>query len=369
MGDPQSDSEHAIEALHSTARSFMQAQVAETVAEIAVDAITAILDLPANTVFLYDEATDQLQPVAWTAQTERLIGPVPTFGPGDGLAWQVYETGDPRIYDDVSSAEGRFNPDTPVGSEIILPLANHGVLLIGSDEAHAFDERDISLAKIVAAHMMTALDRIEREQELRHQNQRLDEFASVVSHDLMNPLTIAQGRLEMLREEYDRDNVESAKEAIERSVELVDELRSLARIGQPVEDPEPVDLAAIGTGCWRNVKTHEASLVVNTERRIRADPSRLKQLLENAFRNAVEHGGKEVTVTVGDLEGGFYIADDGPGFSETDREKVFETGYSTKDEGTGFGLGIIQEIARAHDWEVNLTDSDTGGGRIEVTGL
>jgi signal transduction histidine kinase len=100
-----------------------------------------------------------------------------------------------------------------------------------------------------------------------------------------------------------------------------------------------------------------------------ADRERLAQLLENLVRNAVQHGGDDVTVTVGDLEGGFFIEDDGPGIPIGDRDRVFDTGYSTETGGTGFGLSIVSTIVQAHGWRMTLTDGETGGARFEITGI
>jgi signal transduction histidine kinase len=102
-----------------------------------------------------------------------------------------------------------------------------------------------------------------------------------------------------------------------------------------------------------------------TDQTIEADRTRLQQLLENVFRNAVEHGGDAPTVRIGDLDDGFYVADDGPGIPEDEQQTVFERGYSTTPEGTGFGLAIVAEIAHAHDWDVVVTDSASGGARFE----
>jgi signal transduction histidine kinase len=75
-----------------------------------------------------------------------------------------------------------------------------------------------------------------------------------------------------------------------------------------------------------------------------------------------------VTVTVGPLDdgSGFYVADDGPGVPEAERERVFEFGHSGSD-GTGFGLAIVRGIAEAHGWRVSLTESESGGARFEFT--
>lgn len=74
-------------------------------------------------------------------------------------------------------------------------------------------------------------------------------------------------------------------------------------------------------------------------------------------------------MTVGNREGGFYVADDGPGISADERETVFERGYSTAAEGAGFGLAIVRTIAQAHGWTVAATESEDGGARFEFTDL
>ena len=66
---------------------------------------------------------------------------------------------------------------------------------------------------------------------------------------------------------------------------------------------------------------------------------------------------------------GFYVEDDGPGIPPGDRDAVFEWGYSSTLEGTGFGLAIVREVAEAHGWSVSATESDAGGARFEVTGV
>jgi PAS domain S-box-containing protein len=214
--------------------------------------------------------------------------------------------------------------------------------------------------------------RRERERKLERQNERLEEFVSVVSHDLQNPLNVAAGRLELADEECESDHLDAAARALDRMDELVADLLRLAREGERVNEIESVTLADVVEECWHNVTTAEAELVVETTRTIRADPGRLQHLLENLLRNAVEHGstdGTGVTITVGDMDGGFYVEDDGPGIPEPKRSQVFESGYSTTPDGTGFGLAIVKEVVEAHEWSIRVTESTTGGARFEITGV
>jgi PAS domain S-box-containing protein len=229
-------------------------------------------------------------------------------------------------------------------------------------------------------------DRKRSELELERQNERLDEFAGIVSHDLRNPLNVAQGRLELAREEFDSDDLDHVADALDRADALIDDLLAFARDGGSVDDGDPVDLAALAESSWRTVDTHDAQLVVETDLTVRADERRLTRLFENLFRNsvehgstssrpeaddAVEHGRTDLTVTVGRIDGGFYVADDGPGIPVEEREAVFEGGYSAADAGagTGLGLAIVAEIADAHGWDVAATEGEAGGARFEFTGV
>lgn len=148
----------------------------------------------------------------------------------------------------------------------------------------------------------------------------------------------------------------------------------IAKGGDAVADPERLQLDSVATEAWEVVDTSGARLETAGEPVVRADRSRLRQLLENLFANAVEHGHPEdssgpgrtdVTVRVGTVPDGFYVADDGAGIPPADRETVFETGFSTDEHGTGFGLSIVSQIAEAHGWDIRVTESDQGGARFE----
>ena len=201
-------------------------------------------------------------------------------------------------------------------------------------------------------------DRKEREE-------RLANFNRLVSHDLRNPLSVATGRLELAREERDSEHLELAADALDRIDSLIEDLLVLARRDEPVEDVEPLDVAALAKSCWRNVATADADLSVEADGQILASRPRLQQLFENLVSNAVTHGGEDVTVTVGTTDDGFYVEDDGPGIPE-DVDDVFDLGVTTAAEGTGFGLAIVEQVVEAHDWTIRAVDGDDGGARFEI---
>jgi PAS domain S-box-containing protein len=213
-------------------------------------------------------------------------------------------------------------------------------------------------------------ERVEYKRELERQNDRLEKFTSIVSHDLRTPLTTAAGRLELATEECDSHHLDAIARSLDRIGEIIDETLTLAREGRTVGDREPVRFSDRLDRWWEDVATANAELEVEAGVAVRGDPGRLRQLFENLFRNAVGHGGRSVTVRVGALDGGgFYVEDDGPGIPADERDAVFEHGYTTADGGIGFGLAIVEEIVKAHGWEIRVAESDDGGARFEITGV
>jgi signal transduction histidine kinase len=193
---------------------------------------------------------------------------------------------------------------------------------------------------------------------------------------------VAQGYLELARDTGDTESLERVASAHHRIEQLVDDLLQLARGGEPVTQPDRVPLGELVEEAWGYVDTPAADLAVEGPLpTVAGDRSRLIQLFENLFRNAVEHGGEDVTVSVGPLSDdrtggggadgdgtadGVFVEDDGAGIPPADREAVFDHGFSTGDQGTGYGLSIVADIVRAHGWSVTATDGRDGGARFEV---
>ncbi len=213
-------------------------------------------------------------------------------------------------------------------------------------------------------------EHIEREQALEAQNEQLAQFASIISHDLRNPLDVAIGRTNAVRTQLDDPelvaHLDTAHEAHHRIQHIITDVLALARNGNDVE-PVALSLEAVATTAWNHVETNEATLSVTTERTIRADEPSLCRLFENLFRNAIEHGGADVTVRVGDTADGFFVADDGTGLPVD--KPLFEPGYTVNETGTGLGLAIVKDIADAHNWTVETAVDAAGGARFEFSGV
>ncbi|MFW5963363.1 MAG: ATP-binding protein [Natronomonas sp.] len=209
-------------------------------------------------------------------------------------------------------------------------------------------------------------------QKIERKNERLGRFASVVSHDLRNPLSVAHGRIELEREERaaESENLTAAADALDRMGRLIEDVLTLARAGDDIDDLRPVSLSSMAKRAWETVDVEGAELRIESDVTFEADPDRLQQALENLFRNSVEHAGPDVTVTVDSLDDGtgFYVEDDGPGIDPDLREEAFEWGISGKG-GSGLGLAIVETIVEGHGWGIALEESAEGGVRFEVTGV
>ncbi|SFK73082.1 PAS fold-containing protein [Halogranum rubrum] len=217
---------------------------------------------------------------------------------------------------------------------------------------------------------------------LERQNTRLEEFASVVAHDIRNPLNVAAGYIELTRETGNLDHLQRVVAAHGRIADLVDDVLTLARGGNDIKQVSLVSLDALVTEAWETVdsETQAATLSIDGPLgSIRADKTRMLALLENLFSNAVEHGVRDTAATTGDahvnvrvgrLPNGFYVEDDGPGIPDDVRERLFEQGVTTTPDGTGFGLAIVQRVAEAHGWDVDVVDATDGattsGARFEI---
>ncbi len=221
--------------------------------------------------------------------------------------------------------------------------------------------------------LLRDITKLERSRwQLEKQNDRLDQVASTISHDLRNPITVVDGNIELAdvrleQADVDRESrqrvqekLQNADGATDRMQDIIDDILTIAREGKTVEETEIVSLDAVAHDAWATVDTKQATLTTD-DYTLQADRSKLRTILENLLRNTLDHGPNDVTVEVGPTEDGFYVADDGPGIPPEHADSVFEYGYTTTDEGTGLGLSIVRTMAESHGWTVEH-DLDYDGG-------
>jgi len=350
--------ERTLERLHDVTRNLLYAESRAAVVEVVTDAVGDVLGYPRNLVRLVDDGT--LRPVAITDAAERMLGERPIYAVGEGTAGRAFARAETLFYDDVRTVDDDYDRHGARAS-MFVPIGDHGVLSVGDTEVGTFDRSDRHLAEIFAANAATAMTLLDRTRNLERQNDRLEEFASVVSHDLRTPLAVVDGSLELACARYDDAVLDRAARSLDRAFDLIEDLLTLAQ-RDGASDRRPVDLPVVAEACWRTADTADATLVVDGEPTVRADEPRLRRLLETPFRNSVEHGAtSDLTVTLGPLPDGFYVEDDGPGLPDD----VFAAGYTTGDDGMGLGLAIVERIAAEHGWSVDAADAEGGGARFE----
>ncbi|MBB6646086.1 histidine kinase N-terminal 7TM domain-containing protein [Halobellus ruber] len=387
-----------IEELHRIARDLTAARTREEVFQRAVDGGEAVLGADVCRLAVVDDS--HLIPAASSGED-----PLDSYDPQPidrGVAGVTFQSGAPVVVDDLAEtrsatapasgsdggpylADGAAAPEPTHRALLSAPVGDIGTIQALSTEPGAFTDDDREVMELLTTHIETAIQRADAEADLRTERDRLEEFASVVSHDLRNPLNVAQGRIELLKREAPAEHVEPIDRSLSRMEDIITDILTLAREGEAAGDTDTVDLELCVGDAWAIIDTGSAVIEHADELgTVEADPSRLRRLLENLFRNAIEHGSTvsegddgagigtqadpAVTVRVGRLDDreGFYVADDGPGIPAEDRGSVFEQGYTSREEGTGLGLAIVERIADAHGWTVVAAESDAGGARFEI---
>lgn len=222
---------------------------------------------------------------------------------------------------------------------------------------------------IVSAKDVT--QRRRRERELKRRNERFDEFASFVSHDLQSPISTVQGRLELALQTGEMEHVEKAAEAIDRVDGLRHDLVTTLRTGEIISETERIELESVMDDVWTAVDPPQAaSITVEEGAQIEADIDALQRMLENLVGNSVEHGPDGVAIQIGNFESGIYYEDSGPGIDPELRDRIFTPGFSTKngEEGIGMGMASVRQIVLAHGWAIQIKDGEhLDGVRFEIT--
>lgn len=356
--------ERLVAMLHEGSRDLMRAETRAAVCRATTELADDIAALPSVQVALYDGQT--LRPSVTTDERET------AFDRYERWFWRSFETSDPQyVTTEPNGRTVRTDAADPSAIDaVVLPLGRHGALGMWPDDP--LDEFTLELANVLGATVEASLDRAQREQELREreaelerQNERLEEFATMVSHDLRNPLQIAFGAAEMLDAEGEHgDRLYAALSQMNR---LVDELLTLAREGEIVGERTPVEVASLAEAAWGALDTGAATLELDGAGTVLADRDRLRELFENLFCVLLRQADGR-TIRVGRLgDDGLYIEQaDGDGSTEADPSA---TRPLDTDDWTQYGRYIVSTIAEAYGWTVTSADTDGRYTRFEITGV
>ena len=204
---------------------------------------------------------------------------------------------------------------------------------------------------------------------LNHQRQAVAD----TSHDLRRPLTGLQTRLQEALADPQVDSqkvLHAALHDAERLGDIVGDLLELARLEGGAPFPtEPVDLSAlVAAEVERAGPACRTAVDVAPGITVEGSPVRLARVLANLLGNADRHADSLIEVKAGVREGEAVVEviDDGPGIPAQEREAVFQRFYRRADarrsdpEGTGLGLPIARQIARAHHGDLHIADHPHG---------
>lgn len=220
-------------------------------------------------------------------------------------------------------------------------------------------------------------DKKQKQEELKRSNERLQEFAYILSHDLQEPLRMVSSYVCLLEEELDEHLDEETQQYIDFAVDgaermrgMIDGLLLYSRVETEGGEYAATDvnevIDAVRADLELKLDDADADLVADPMPTVQADEDQLVQLFENLIKNAIEHGGEGTTVEVSstEIQGAhrFAVSDDGPGIPPDQQEDIFGLFDKGSDsDGTGMGLAICQRIVTRHDGEI-WVDSEPGEG-------
>lgn len=259
-----------------------------------------------------------------------------------------------------------------IGVPIIVDGETFGTLCYSDEESRdtGFTESEEQFVTLLGSWVGREIEREKHYRELQRQNERLDEFTGVVAHDLRNPLAGAIGYTEMALDETTgevNEFLQRVDRSLDRMESMIGECLLLAKEGTDVGRRESVEIAEVVRDAWNGIRTRDATIDIAVDGPVLADRFRLQRMLENLFRNSVEHGHAGVTVTVTGRPDGFAIRDDGPGIPD-DVMDALESDDAELVKRLGLGLLIVQRIVSGHGWELTVESSDDGT-TFEVTGV
>lgn len=383
--------ERQLKALNEATQQLSLATTPDEVAKHIVEIAGDVLDQPVTALWRYDEETETLVP--WTASNEaaELMGQAGSSEIGsivaDSMEAEAFDDGQPRLVEDYQSRTGVSHPETSLGSLLIMPVGEYGLLNVGSTEGGAFGETDLSLLSILASNAEAAMQQAKREKaletyknQLEQSNEDLQEFAYIASHDLQEPLRSVTSYLNLIESEFgdklDEDGqyyIERAESNASRMSAMIDALLQYSRVKSQgsefvtVEATETVADTLESLGVL--IEETEAKIEHESLPTVTADTDQLRQLFQNLIKNAIEHGGDPPQVEIHGEDIGhawqFSVGDNGPGIPEAQQDRIFEIFQQATDDGddsgeSGIGLAICERIVSRHQGDIWVESDDDG---------
>jgi two-component system, NtrC family, sensor histidine kinase AtoS len=270
-----------------------------------------------------------------------------------------------------------------VRRSIEMSAAPAGTLKLGASVSPLFGESSEVQGAICLFTDLTAVVALEEQLRLKDSLARVGELTAGIAHEFRNGLATIHGYSRLL--DLDalppafRTYVEGIRAETEAMREVVTNFLNFARPTQLTLSP--VDLRAVAQRAAEDLQADARALhgditVSGEFATVEGDDVLLRQAFSNLLRNAIEacaaagsppavgiHSEVDRPAGVSTLS----IFDNGPGFPEKERERVFHPFFTTKPQGTGLGLALVQKIVVTHNGRVSAGNRAEGGGRVKVT--
>jgi PAS domain S-box-containing protein len=200
--------------------------------------------------------------------------------------------------------------------------------------------------------------------ERRRTKQNLKNFGSILRHDIRNHISIAEGYLGFIETEQ-TDKLKQVKTAISDIERTVDSTLTLTGQHKYTEKRE-LSLKRVAQDAWKTIQNPNNATLDVHDRTLKGDNDLIQQLLENIFKNSIQHNQKEnLQITTSPTKNGFKIRDNGSGTDMKNPHHLFRYGNTKSDNnGDGLGLAIARRVAETHDWEIQITETQNA---FEIT--
>ena len=271
---------------------------------------------------------------------------------------------------------------TMVRRAVELPAATAPSLHLGLSVSPLGDESSAPHGVICLFTDLSAVVALEEQVRLKDSLARVGELTAGIAHEFRNGLATIHGysrllNLDALPVQF-RPYVEGIRAETESMREVVTNFLNFAKPDQPTLSP--VDLGAIAERAADDLRADARALggdirVQGEFATIEGDDVLLRQAFSNLLRNALESCAAAATAPSVSVESQIdrpqgvctiSVRDNGPGFPEHMRDRVFHPFFTTKAQGTGLGLALVQKIVVTHNGRVSAGSDPEGGGRITI---
>lgn len=363
-----------LEALQAATQQFITANSVERIAGLTVTFADRVLDQDAAAVYVDEGEDDTLEPAAASdVLEEQCVREDLAITDPDHPVQEAYES-EQITRADLGDRDGAI----PFPHLLLVPIDDHGVLLIGSAEPGAFLREDEQFATILARTTQVAFAQVDREHELRQsrqaierRNEQVEFFNGVLRHTLRNALLVIEGRANHLRDHVD----EPRERHLDRIVQWCEDLSELSEEIEAINDTvtasearrlDQVELGAVVRERVGQLSAEfdDVAIDVSVEDDLVVQANDLvEKVIDSVVSNAVTHNDADdprVEITAQPIADRIQlrVADNGPGMTDKMKETVFERDVGASQTSHGFGLYFVSVMMNLYGGTVWIEDND-----------